>query len=157
MSAVSAQTRKTKNEHLYILIRYRHSPSRYGTNTHGRNPFRFLPLCDSNSYDNHKREIGKQEMYFTFGEIKTALEEHWAEIEESTYPDDWLLEFSNGIVPVYNSQIIDDWKAMPSEYDEAGADIAGEDDTIIDRMKTDLWCYYRDQVWSAYYQVKGEK
>lgn len=96
-------------------------------------------------------------MYFTFEEIKTALEEHWTEIEDSAYVDDWLTEFSDGIVPVYNGQIIDDWKAMPSEFDEAGEDIAGEESSIIDRMKADLYMYYSDQVYNAYYEIKGEK
>ena len=96
-------------------------------------------------------------MHFTFQEIKTALEEHWEEIEESTYPDDWLSEFADGIVPVYYNDIINDWKEMDAHFMESGRDMVSENATITDRMTADLSMYYADQVYTAYEQLKGEE
>ena len=96
-------------------------------------------------------------MHFTFQEIKTALEEHWTEIEDSAYVDDWLSEFADGIVPVYYNDIINDWKEMDAHFMESGRDMVSEDATITSRMTADLWNYYQDQVRTAYEQLKGEE
>ena len=96
-------------------------------------------------------------MQFTLDEIKTALKvDHWDEITTQEDPHDWLTEFADGLVPVYNSEIIKDWQDMPSEYDDSGADLCSPDAGICDRMKADLWYYYQDQTRIAYEQVKGE-
>jgi len=96
-------------------------------------------------------------MHFSFLEIKKAIkEDYWAEIQNETYADDWLTEFADNLVPVYYNDIINDWKEMPAEFNDSGAEMCGEDDGIFSRMTADLWNYYKDQVFTAYDQVKGE-
>jgi len=96
-------------------------------------------------------------MHFTFAEIKKAIkEDYWAEIMNETYPDDWLTEFADNLVPVYYNDIISDWAEMFPEFNDSGAEMCGEDDGIIARMTADLWNYYRDQVFTAYEKIKEE-
>ena len=96
-------------------------------------------------------------MHHTFGEIKTAIrEDYWEEITEEAHPEDWLSEFASGLVPIYYSDIIDDWKEMPAEFVDSGADLVPSNTGIFSRMRADLWTYYQDQTRIAYEQVKGE-
>lgn len=53
-------------------------------------------------------------------------------------------EWIESWLPVYNNRIIEEWKNMPSEYDNRGyAEIGGEV-TIINLMSLDLYLYYSD-------------
>jgi hypothetical protein len=47
-------------------------------------------------------------------------------------------------LPVYNSEIIDEWKNMPSEYDNTGWQELGYegDADIVKLMTLDLYLYY---------------
>ena len=95
-------------------------------------------------------------MQFTLDEIKKAIrEDYWNEITTQEDPHDWLTEFADSLVPVYYSDIIDDWREMPSEYVDGGQELASFQG-IIGRMTLDLWNYYQDQTRTAYEQVKGE-
>jgi hypothetical protein len=65
-------------------------------------------------------------------------------------------EWVDGYLPTYNSDIIEQWKKMPSEYDDRGAQElgAGEDVTIIRLMTLDLYLYYTDLFNEALTQVE---
>jgi len=55
-------------------------------------------------------------------------------------------EFIESYLPVYYNGIIEEWKAMPSEYDNRGAIELGADIevNIINLMTLDLYLYYSD-------------
>jgi hypothetical protein len=55
-------------------------------------------------------------------------------------------EYVDSYLPVYNNRIIEEWKEMPSEYDNRGTSelgIPGEI-SIISLMQLDLYLYYSD-------------
>jgi hypothetical protein len=55
-------------------------------------------------------------------------------------------EWIDGYLPVYNNNIIEEWKDMPGEYDNRGAAELGipRDISIISLMQLDLYLYYSD-------------
>lgn len=55
-------------------------------------------------------------------------------------------EWIDGYLPVYNNRIIEEWKDMPGEYDNRGAEELGipGDISIISLMQLDLYVYYSD-------------
>lgn len=55
-------------------------------------------------------------------------------------------EWIDGYLPIYNNNIIDEWKDMPSEYDNRGSAELGipGDISIISLMQLDLYLYYSD-------------
>jgi hypothetical protein len=55
-------------------------------------------------------------------------------------------EWIDGYLPIYNNNIIEEWKDMPSEYDNRGSAELGipGDISIISLMQLDLYLYYSD-------------
>jgi hypothetical protein len=55
-------------------------------------------------------------------------------------------EWVDGYLPVYNNRIVEEWQAMPSDYDNRGAAElgAGGEINIINLMSLDLYLYYSD-------------
>ena len=55
-------------------------------------------------------------------------------------------EWIDGYLPVYNNNIIEEWKDMPGDYDNRGAAELGipGDISIISLMQLDLYLYYSD-------------
>jgi predicted RNase H-like HicB family nuclease len=55
-------------------------------------------------------------------------------------------EWIDGYLPVYNNNIIEEWKDMPGEYDDRGYAELGnpEEMTIVRLMSLDLYLYYSD-------------
>ena len=55
-------------------------------------------------------------------------------------------EWIDGYLPVYNNNIIEEWKDMPGEYDNRGAEELGipGNISIISLMQLDLYLYYSD-------------
>jgi hypothetical protein len=55
-------------------------------------------------------------------------------------------EWVDSYLPVYNNRIIDEWKEMPSDYDNRGyAELGGGGEVdIINLMSLDLYLYYSD-------------
>lgn len=67
-------------------------------------------------------------------------------------------EWIDGWVPIYNNRVIEEWQAMPGEYDnqgyaELGAD--GEVD-IIRLMMLDLYVYYSALFYEAISELEEE-
>ena len=78
-------------------------------------------------------------------EIKQEIEQG-ATLEEVK---DRSHELIDNYVPVYNNRIIEEWTAMPSDYDNRGSAELGhscEDLNIIKLMSADLYLYYSDLV-----------
>jgi len=55
-------------------------------------------------------------------------------------------EWIDGYLPIYNNNIIEEWKDMPGEYDNRGSAELGipGDISIIALMQLDLYLYYSD-------------
>ena len=78
-------------------------------------------------------------------EIKQELSngQELAEIQERAY------ELVDNYVPVYNNRIVEEWQAMPSDYDNRGAQELGhncQELNIINLMMSDLYIYYTELV-----------
>jgi len=81
--------------------------------------------------------------------VERMAEEIRAEIangEELEDIKDRSGEFIDSYLPVYYNQIIDEWKAMPSEYNDRGsAELGvGGEVNIYNLMSLDLYLYYSD-------------
>lgn len=59
-------------------------------------------------------------------------------------------EITDSVMPIYYSDIIGEWQAMPSEYDNEGVAQFGipdpESATVYSLMSLDLYAYYSDLV-----------
>lgn len=67
-------------------------------------------------------------------------------------------EITDSYVPVYNNQIIEEWQAMPSDYDNRGsAELGlGQEINIINLMRLDLYLYYSDLFAEAVQEVEED-
>jgi hypothetical protein len=65
-------------------------------------------------------------------------------------------ELVDSYLPIYNNEIIKEWKDMPGEYDDRGADELGADNSIgiVGRMSLDLYLYYTDLLNEAIQEVE---
>lgn len=78
-------------------------------------------------------------------EIKQEIEQG-ATLEEIK---DRSHELIDNYVPVYNNRVIEEWTAMPSDYDNRGGAEMGhncQELSIINLMQGDLYLYYSDLV-----------
>lgn len=84
-------------------------------------------------------------------ELKTEIETYGATIESL---EDRLGEYVDTALPIYYNEIIQEWQAMPSEYDGRGAEEFGAPDkpTVYSLMTNDLYAYY----WDTYQDALGE-
>ena len=84
------------------------------------------------------------------GTVERMKEEILAEIargEDLDQIKDRSGEFIDGYLPIYNNRIIEEWQAMPSEYDNRGAADLGHlehEINIVNLMSLDLYLYYSD-------------
>jgi hypothetical protein len=65
-------------------------------------------------------------------------------------------EFIDSWLPIYNNRIVEEWQAMPSEYDNRGsAELGtGQEISIINLMTLDLYLYYSDLFAEAVEEVE---
>jgi hypothetical protein len=97
-------------------------------------------------------------MRFTYSEIKEEIQERFSEISESEDLDHTLSLLADELLPVYNIDVISDWKDMPSDYDDAWKDYpTTASDGIIRFMTLDLYNYYLSQVTRAYGEIREEQ
>jgi len=91
--------------------------------------------------------------------VERMVEEIRAELSQGEDLDtikDRSGEFIESWLPVYNNRIIEEWQAMPSEYDNRGAIELGADIevNIINLMTLDLYLYYSDLFNEAVQEVE---
>ena len=91
--------------------------------------------------------------------VERMAEEIRAEIangEELEEIKDRSGEFIDSYLPVYYNGIIEEWKAMPSEYDDRGsAELGvGGEVNIYNLMSLDLYLYYSDLFAEAINEVE---
>jgi len=92
--------------------------------------------------------------------VERMAEEIRAELaqgEELEVIKDRSGEFIDSYLPIYNNQIVEEWQAMPSEYDNRGsAELGhGEEINIINLMSLDLYLYYSDLFNEAVEEVEN--
>jgi hypothetical protein len=69
-------------------------------------------------------------------------------------------EWIDGYLPVYNDRIIQEWKEMPSEYDNRGSAELGhnvQEINIVNLMSLDLYLYYTDLFNEVLEEVEEEQ
>jgi hypothetical protein len=91
--------------------------------------------------------------------VERMVEEIRAEIangEELEAIKDRQHEFIDSYIPVYYYEIIDEWKAMPNEFNDRGsAELGhGEEINIYNLMSLDLYLYYSDLFAEAINEVE---
>lgn len=98
-------------------------------------------------------------MKMNFTDIKADILDHWAQLSEMPYYQDLLTELAESALPIYYSQIIQDWQEMPDEYTDSWKDSteANSDSTIYSLMGMDLWNYYQDTYRQVYAEVKQDQ
>ena len=95
----------------------------------------------------------------TYSEIMQELKQELVQGAELDDIRDRSHEIIESYLPVYNNRVIDEWQAMPSDYDNRGAAELGhncEELSIISLMQADLYLYYQDLVSSVLDDLEGE-
>jgi predicted RNase H-like HicB family nuclease len=90
-------------------------------------------------------------------EFRNAITEHGETLEDIR---DNSGEWIEGYLPVYNNKIVEEWQAMPSEYDNRGAVELGhleQEINIINLMSLDLYLYYNDIFNEAVNELEEEE
>ena len=65
------------------------------------------------------------------------------EILNATYPEDYASEYADNAVPIYYSDIIQEWNELPEEYSNQFREIRDTlPDRVEDLMRDDLYLYY---------------
>jgi len=84
----------------------------------------------------------------TYDEIMQEIKQELTNGDDLSDVRERSYELVDNYVPIYNNHVIEEWKAMPSEYDNRGATEYGyEGDTdIIRLMILDLHLYYGELV-----------
>jgi hypothetical protein len=86
-------------------------------------------------------------------EIRTALS-NGEDIEDIK---DRSGEWVDGYLPVYYNRIIEEWKEMPSEYNDRGAlELGTGEGGIYNLMSLDLYLYYTDLFNEAVEELEEE-
>lgn len=96
----------------------------------------------------------------TKAEIKSEILANIDQYKLAAYPEDLLTEYADGLVPIYNNEIIAEWTEMPSEFDDSwsqyGMDEAFLKGGIIKLMSVDLFEYYHSLYSEAWAEIVEE-
>jgi hypothetical protein len=93
----------------------------------------------------------------TVGRMVEEIRAEIANGEELEAIKDRSGEFIDSYLPIYNNQIIEEWQAMPSDYDNRGSAELGHlehEINIINLMSLDLYLYYSDLFAEAVEEVE---
>jgi hypothetical protein len=91
----------------------------------------------------------------TYTDLKEYVKDNLAEIQESKYPEDYLTEYADGLVPIYYHEILQEWTDLDAEFRDRWHELgeAGADASIYSLMAIDLYMYYDQQLSSAYWEL----
>lgn len=75
-------------------------------------------------------------------EFKTEMEKGVTLDEIQDNSGEWI----DGYLPIYYNKIVEEWQAMPSEFNDRGVAELGQtgSETIYELMSLDLYVYYSD-------------
>ena len=85
----------------------------------------------------------------TYDEIMKEIKQEIAQGIDLDDIKDRSYEYVDNYLPIYNNRIIEEWQAMPSDYDNRGSAELGhleQEINIISLMGADLYLYYQDLV-----------
>jgi hypothetical protein len=91
----------------------------------------------------------------TYPEIKKQLLDEWEHITEDDLP-----EIADGLVPVYYSGILEEWRDLSMSDTDTWQETLGDltqETTIFNLMSCDLYNYYMKEVAEAYREIEEEK
>lgn len=91
----------------------------------------------------------------TYPEIKKQLLDEWQHINE-----DSLYEIADGLVPVYYSGVLEEWRELSMDETDTWQETIGElspDTTIFSLMSIDLFNHYLKDTEEAFAEIKEEK
>ena len=91
----------------------------------------------------------------TYPEIKKQLLDEWEHITE-----DSIYEIADGLVPVYYSDTLEQWRSLSMDESDTWQQTIGElspDTTIFSLMNIDLFNHYLKEVEEAFTEIKEEK
>lgn len=94
-------------------------------------------------------------MLTSYNDLAEDLRANLEEIQEAKYPEDYLTEYADGLVPIYYSEILQEWTDLDAEFRDRWHELgeAGPDSTIYSLMAIDLYMYYQQEVERAYYEL----
>ena len=89
----------------------------------------------------------------SYSNILETIEDRW-----DTITEDDLDELADGLMPVYYTEIIQEWQQLPQDYTDRWHDalITGET-AITDLMAMDLFYYYVAMLHQAYQEILNQK
>ena len=91
-----------------------------------------------------------------YEDIKQEILEAWEDIDG--IDGRYMAEAVDSALPIYYSDIIEQWTKMPSEYSDRWQELCdGEGQTITGLMTMDLYFYLSDQYTRAYIEIQEEK
>ena len=92
-----------------------------------------------------------------YEDIKQEIIDNWNEIDGED--GQWLSEAVDSALPIYYSDIIEQWTKMPNEFDESWQDIVAtiQNHTITSLMSIDLWVFTQSKYNRAYREIEEEK
>jgi predicted Rossmann fold nucleotide-binding protein DprA/Smf involved in DNA uptake len=91
-------------------------------------------------------------------EIEQEILDNWEYLEEARYPEDYLDELADSHTPIYYSEIIEEWRDMPSSFSDTWQEFGvNSKTTITDLMTIDLNNYYRTKFNEIYEEIKTAK
>jgi hypothetical protein len=93
-------------------------------------------------------------------DIRQEILDNWEYLEElnDNGVDDYLTELADSRTPIYTKDIIEEWRELPSDYDDAWQEWAtSPKDTIVSLMKLSLYRYYQDKYSQLYNEINTEK
>lgn len=96
-------------------------------------------------------------MLYSDSDIKSQLLDEWEYLAEATYPEDSLSEYADSAVPVYTSEIIEEWTELPYDYRDRWNEITDSPENITHLMSLDLYLYYREIYSAIYAKILAEK
>jgi hypothetical protein len=89
-------------------------------------------------------------------DIRQMILDDWDQLSRDNL--DYVID---GLIPVYYSDIVEEWQKMPSEWDNSWQEIyCGEipkNSTIYSLMEVDLWQYYQDAVITIFDEIAESK
>lgn len=90
----------------------------------------------------------------THAEIRSEIIDHLEQLREMGDPEDLLHELADSNTPIYYGEIIDQWHAMPSEYNDQWQEMGmPENASITGLMQLDLCLYYEGQFLEVWEEV----
>jgi hypothetical protein len=80
--------------------------------------------------------------------LKKRIAHNWEEYGDTPYDTDFIVGFAESELPIYYSEIIEQWQQLPMEH---------SDSTIFKLMTTDLFNYYSDRTSDLLDQIRQDK